>query len=54
MRLTGSSGKEVAIRGVLKNFSKFKGKHQCQSLCFSKVADSGCNVTKDNIYFEFS
>ena len=25
--------------GVLKNFAKFTGKHQCQSLFFNKVAD---------------
>ena len=25
-------------KGVLKNFTKFTGKHLCQSLCFDKVA----------------
>ena len=25
--------------GVLKNFAKFTGKHLCQSLFFTKVAD---------------
>ena len=30
---------EVSIkRGVIKNFTKFTGKHQCQSLFFNKVA----------------
>ena len=31
-------------KGVLKNFSKFKGKHLCQSLVFNKV--EACNFIK--------
>ena len=30
-------------KGVLKNFTKFTGKHLCQSLFFNKVAGLGCN-----------
>ena len=29
---------EAATEGFLKNFTKFKGKHLCQSLLFNKVA----------------
>ena len=29
-------------KGVLKNFAKFTGKHQCQSLFFNRVADHRC------------
>ena len=32
--------------GVLQNFAKFKGKHQCQSLFLNEVAASACNVIK--------
>ena len=35
-----SSHQKCSIKkGVLKNFTKFKGKHLCQSLFFNKVAD---------------
>ena len=35
-----SSRPEVLCKkGVLRNFAKFTGKHQCQCLFFSKVAD---------------
>ena len=30
---------EVFCKGVLRNFAKFTGKHLCQSLFFSNVAD---------------
>ena len=33
-------------KGVLRNFTKFTGKHLCQSLFFSKVASLACNLTK--------
>ena len=33
-------------KGVLRNFSKFRGKHLCQSLFFNKVTDLGCNFIK--------
>ena len=36
-------------KGVLKNFAKFTGKHQCQSLFFNKVAGlrpKACNFIK--------
>ena len=29
-------------KGVLRNFTKFAGKHQCQSLFFNKVAGVRC------------
>ena len=29
---------EVFLKGVLRNFAKFTGKHLCQSLIFNKVA----------------
>ena len=36
----GSSHPEVFCKkGVLRNFTKFTGKHLCQSLFFNKVAD---------------
>ena len=38
VKLYGSSLPEVFCRkGVLRNFAKFTGKHQCQSLFFNKV-----------------
>ena len=33
-------------KGVLRNFSKFTGKHLCQSLFFNKVAGGACNFIK--------
>ena len=30
--------------GVLKNFTKFTGKHLCQSLFFNKMKDSGLQL----------
>ena len=37
--MTRSSRPEVLCeKGVLRNFSKFTGKHLCQSLFFNKVA----------------
>ena len=37
--ITRSSHPEVLCKkGVLRNFTKFTGKHQCQSLFFNKVA----------------
>ena len=36
-------------KGVLRNFAKFTGKHQCQSLVFNKVAGTACNFTKKEI-----
>ena len=33
-------------RGVLRNFTKFTGKHLCQSLFFNKVAGQACNFIK--------
>ena len=40
-------------KGVLKNFTKFTGKHLCQSLFFNKVADlrrETCNFIKKIIW----
>ena len=35
------------IKGVLRNFAKFKGKHLCQSLFFNKVSElQPCNFIK--------
>ena len=33
-------------KGVLRNFTKFTGKHLCQSLLFNKVAGAACNFIK--------
>ena len=33
-------------KGVLRNFTKFTGKHPCQSLFFNKVAGQACNFIK--------
>ena len=33
-------------KGVLRNFTKFTGKHLCQSLFFNKVAGLACNFLK--------
>ena len=33
-----SSHRKCSMKGVLKNFIKFTGKHLCRSLCFNKVA----------------
>ena len=33
-------------KGVLRNFTKFTGKHLCQRLFFNKVADGACNFIK--------
>ena len=33
-------------KGVLRNFTKFTGKHLCHSLFFNKVAGSACNFIK--------
>ena len=33
-------------KGVLRNFTKFTGKHLCQSLFFNKVAGLACNFIK--------
>ena len=45
--LYGSSRPEVFCKkGVLRNFTKFTGKHLCQSLFFNKVADLACNFIK--------
>ena len=45
--LYGSSRPEVFCKkGVLRNFTKFTGKHLCQSLFFNKVAGQACNFIK--------
>ena len=38
-------------KGVLKNFSKFTGKHLCWSLSFNKVADPGTGVFQRILHF---
>ena len=41
-----SSRPEVFCKkGVLRNFTKFTGKHLCQSLFFNKVAGLACNIS---------
>ena len=46
----GSSRQELFCKkGVLRNFAKFTGKHLCQNLFFSKVADQACNFIKKEI-----
>ena len=39
---------------VLKNFTKFTGKHLCQSLLFNKVAGNVCNLIKKDVAQVFS
>ena len=37
-------------KGVLRNFTKFTGKHLCQRFFFSKVAGQACNfITKESL-----
>ena len=36
-------------KGVLRNFTKFTGKHLCQSLFFNKVAGE---ISKNNFFTE--
>ena len=43
-------------KGVLKNFTKFTGKHLCQSRFFNKVAELSCgynfwNNSKTALYY---
>ena len=47
LRYYRSSRREVLCKkGVLRNFTKFTGKHLCQSLFFNKVAGQACNFIK--------
>ena len=47
IRLDRSSRPEVVCKkGVLGNFTKFIGKHPCQSLLFNKVAGLGMKKKK--------
>ena len=46
LRFQKQSSKGVLKKGVLRNFTKFTGKHLCQSLFFNKVAGSACNSIK--------
>ena len=42
-----SSQQRCSVRkGVLRNFTKFTGKHLCQSFFFNKVAGATCNFIK--------
>ena len=42
-------------KGVLRNFTKFTGKHLCQSLFFNKVSGGTCNfIKKENLAQAFS
>ena len=41
VRTRSSHWKCYVRKGVLRNFAKFTGKHQCQSLFFNKVAGFG-------------
>ena len=51
-----SSHPEVLCKkGVLKNSTKFTGKHLCQSLFFDKVAGQVCNfIKKETLALMFS
>ena len=53
-----SRPKVFCVKGVLRNFTKFTGKHLCQSLCFNKVAGlrpEACNfIKKETLTQEFS
>ena len=45
--LSGSSHQSCSVgKGVLRNFSKFTGKHLYQNLFFNKVANQACNFIK--------
>ena len=43
-------------KGVLRNFTKFTGKHLCQSLFFNKVAQvfsrEFCEISKNSFFTE--
>ena len=44
-----SSHRRCSVRkGILRNFTKFTGKHLCQSLFFNKVAGLGI-IKKENL-----
>ena len=36
-------------KGIIKNFSKFTGKHLCQSLLFNKVAGRPATLLKNRL-----
>ena len=44
--IKSSRPKVLCEHGVLKNFAKFTGKHQYQSLFFSKIVGAACNFIK--------
>ena len=49
--LVRSSRPKVLLKiGVLKNFTKFTGKHLCQSLFFKKVAGVACNFIQKRLW----
>ena len=49
MRYKSSRPEVFYNKGVLENFAKFTGKHLCQSLFFSKVADVGLTLLKKRL-----
>ena len=48
--IRGSRPELYCLKGVLKNFVRFKGKHLCQSLFFNKVAGRGRDKISNKIY----
>ena len=49
--ISRSSRPEVFCKkGVLRNFTKFTGKHLCESLFFNKVAGLACNFIKKRLW----
>ena len=46
LKLRSSRPEVFCKKGVLRNFTKFTGKHLCQSLFFNKVAGQACNFIK--------
>ena len=50
--IRSSSHQRGSVRkGVLRNFAKFTGKHQCQSLFFNKVAGLSLVTSRENIKY---
>ena len=46
MNLRSSRQEVFCEKAVFRNFTKFTGKHMCQSLYFDKVAGQACNFVK--------
>ena len=47
MNFRSSRPEVFCEKGALRNFTKFTGKHLCQSLFFNKAAGGACNFIKE-------